>query len=129
MMAHKICFSEEIWIIIHKLSLLLLLIWSPNYGYRVLLPRYKLIGWFEYSSLLKQYFSPYWAISKREGVIDERKKQSPNSPHLQAQQALALLLSKLEDAPALEVNPASLHHVTTSKVTSLCAGGCWSASY
>ena len=29
MMAHKICFSEEIWIIITKLSLLLLLIWSP----------------------------------------------------------------------------------------------------
>ena len=30
MMAHKICFSEEIWIIIPKLSLLLLLIWSPD---------------------------------------------------------------------------------------------------
>ena len=29
MMGHKICFSEEIWIIIPKLSLLLLLIWSP----------------------------------------------------------------------------------------------------
>ena len=29
MMALKICFSEEIWIIIPKLSLLLLLIWSP----------------------------------------------------------------------------------------------------
>ena len=29
MMAHKIYFSEEIWIIIPKLSLLLLLIWSP----------------------------------------------------------------------------------------------------
>ena len=29
MMAHKICFSEEIWTIIPKLSLLLLLIWSP----------------------------------------------------------------------------------------------------
>ena len=31
MMGHKICFSEEIWIIIPKLSLLLLLIWSPAY--------------------------------------------------------------------------------------------------
>ena len=30
MMGHKICFSEEIWIIIPKLSLLLLLIWSPE---------------------------------------------------------------------------------------------------
>ena len=29
MMGHKICFSEEIWPIIPKLSLLLLLIWSP----------------------------------------------------------------------------------------------------
>ena len=29
MMTHKICFSEEIWIIIPKLSLLLL-IWSPE---------------------------------------------------------------------------------------------------
>ena len=29
MMAHKICFAEEIWIIIHKLSLLLLS-WSPE---------------------------------------------------------------------------------------------------
>ena len=28
MMGHKICFYEEIWIIIPKLSLLLLLIWS-----------------------------------------------------------------------------------------------------
>ena len=30
MMDHKICFSEEIWIIIPKLSLLLLLNWSPG---------------------------------------------------------------------------------------------------
>ena len=30
MMGHKICFYEEIWIIIPKLSLLLLLIWSPD---------------------------------------------------------------------------------------------------
>ena len=30
MMGHKICFSEEIWPIIPKLSLLLLLIWSPE---------------------------------------------------------------------------------------------------
>ena len=29
MMGHKICFSEDIWPIIPKLSLLLLLIWSP----------------------------------------------------------------------------------------------------
>ena len=32
MMAYKICFSGEIWIIIPKLSLLLLLIWSPDSG-------------------------------------------------------------------------------------------------
>ena len=32
MMGHKICFSEEIWPIIPKLSLLLLLIWSPDSG-------------------------------------------------------------------------------------------------
>ena len=32
MMGHKICFSEEIWIIIPKLSLLLLLIWSPGFA-------------------------------------------------------------------------------------------------
>ena len=37
-MGHKICFHEEIWLIISKLSLLLLLIWStatqwnPVYG-------------------------------------------------------------------------------------------------
>ena len=31
MMGHKICFSEEICIIIPKLSLLLLFIWSPGY--------------------------------------------------------------------------------------------------
>ena len=31
MMGHKICFYEEILIIIPKLSLLLLLIWSPAY--------------------------------------------------------------------------------------------------
>ena len=30
MMGHKICFYEEILIIIPKLSLLLLLIWSPE---------------------------------------------------------------------------------------------------
>ena len=30
MMGHKICFSGEIWPIIPKLSLLLLLIWSPD---------------------------------------------------------------------------------------------------
>ena len=33
MMGHKICFNEEIWIIIPKLSLLLLLIWSTAYNY------------------------------------------------------------------------------------------------
>ena len=32
MMGHKICFYEEIWVIIPKLSLLLL-IWSTVYGY------------------------------------------------------------------------------------------------
>ena len=33
MMGHKICFHEEIWIIIRYLSLLLLLIWSTDvYG-------------------------------------------------------------------------------------------------
>ena len=32
MMGHKIRFFEEIWIIIPKLSLLLLLIWSPGDG-------------------------------------------------------------------------------------------------
>ena len=31
MMGHKICFYEEIWIIIPKLSLLLLLIWTTEY--------------------------------------------------------------------------------------------------
>ena len=31
MMGHKICFSEEICIIIPKLSLLLFFIWSPRY--------------------------------------------------------------------------------------------------
>ena len=30
MMGHKICFCEEIWIIIPKLTLLLLLIWSTD---------------------------------------------------------------------------------------------------
>ena len=33
MMGHKICFSEEIWPIIPKLSLLLLLIWSPDLSF------------------------------------------------------------------------------------------------
>ena len=33
MMGHKICFNEEIWIVIPKLSLLLLLIWSTAYNY------------------------------------------------------------------------------------------------
>ena len=32
MMGHKIRFYEEIWIIIYKLSLLLLLIWSPDHS-------------------------------------------------------------------------------------------------
>ena len=31
MMGHKICFVEEIWVIIPKLSLLLLFIWSTAY--------------------------------------------------------------------------------------------------
>ena len=39
MMGHKICFYEEILIIIPKFSFLLLLIWSPDLGESILSTR------------------------------------------------------------------------------------------
>ena len=68
MMGHKICFYEEILIIIPKLSLLILLIRSP-----VLLESAAIdVGCFGLNGPLRQYFSLYWAVSQREG---ERKEK------------------------------------------------------
>ena len=60
------------------------------------------VGWlvcFGLNSLLRQYFSLYWAVSQREGerkeMIEERKNSKQPHPHqLQAQWTLALPLSK-----------------------------------
>ena len=69
---------------------------------------YLFIYWF--NGPLRQYFSLYWAVSEREGERQEKwsEKKNPNDyqPHLlQAQEALALLLSKLVGRPGTESYP------------------------
>ena len=81
-MGHKICFYGEIWLIIPKLSLLLLLIWTTvitnlqfikisdqkeqeDYGW--------LVGCFGFNGPLRQYFSLYRAVSQREGEREEKR--------------------------------------------------------
>ena len=65
-----------------------------------------LVGCFGFNGPLRQYFSLYRAVSQREGERGEkgqmREKNVQTYPHphlLQAQQALALLLSKLVGRP------------------------------
>ena len=58
MMGHKICFYEEVLIIIPKLSLLLLLIWSPG----MILSDRQLLYLFSYKT--KDFISKITGIMK-----------------------------------------------------------------
>ena len=71
------------------------------------------LGVFGRNGPSRQYFSLYRAVSIREEERKERclatEKKSPNNPHshlLQAQYALALLLSKYVGCPDIEKYPA-----------------------
>ena len=47
-----------------------------------------LVGYFGFTSSLRQYFSLYWAVSQREGEEkgnDRQEKKYPNNLHLQKQ--------------------------------------------
>ena len=73
-----------------------------------------LVGCFGFNGPLRQYFSLYWAVSQREEERKEkerREKKCPNNPHphlLQAQKALALLLSKLVGRPGTGSLPRTI---------------------
>ena len=75
--------------------------------FKVLSTESWLVGCFRLDDPLRQYFSLYWTSprDREKGKRkDRREKKCPNNPHpdlLQAQKALALLLSKLVGALAL----------------------------
>ena len=79
----------------------------------------KIVGWLFRVLWPFGSISVYIGSSPREGEEnrkDKGEKKCPNNPHphlLQAQNALALLLSKLVGRPGTEICTAPSHHPTT----------------
>ena len=78
-----------------------------------------LVVWFGFNGPLRQYFSLYRTVPKRERerergrrkIKSKRKKHTKKHPHLlQAQYALILLLSKILGRPGTECLPSTIAH-------------------